>query len=372
MADSNPKRTRSQASGASNPPKRKRKPASYPMPKRRKTTPKKTKLPFIPAPLPPAAEGLQHAVFDTTELLENILVHLPVEDIYKVREVNKYWKEVIHTSPSILCKLFVNIQEPKRIWTKSFSSSSEKFKLAPSAPAPAAGGGGGSKPTTTKLSLVEGFEIREKMGLVGHLPILLNGLEKLNLRPVRLNPFLGILNCHIASQRSWASHERMTGDWVEEVEVSFNDVDRQRWRDWIGMEDSLFMSAQITDPPTRRVTFSQRVRGCVSHGEGCAVEARVDCDFECEEKFWRRGGGVMMKDVFRLLGLGLGVGRVIEGNETITSNEITRLGPVVRFAKMKGHDLRDEVQYVMRLHSSVVPSEEEWADMEKVEEGRAE
>ncbi|GIZ45929.1 hypothetical protein CKM354_000907500 [Cercospora kikuchii] len=107
MTDSKLKRTGSQASGASNPPKRRRKPASYPITKRRKTTPKK-KVPFNPAPLPPSAEGLQHAVFNTPELLENILVHLPVEDIYKVREVNKYWKEVVQTSPSILCKLFVN------------------------------------------------------------------------------------------------------------------------------------------------------------------------------------------------------------------------------------------------------------------------
>lgn len=363
MADSKPKRARSQASGASNPPKRRRKTAaSYPMPNRRKT--KKTKLPFIAAPLSPSAEGLQHTVFDTTELLENILVHLPVQDIYRVREVNKYWKEVVNTSPSILCKLFVNIQEPKRIWTKSFSDEEGEVSVA--------------KPGT-KLSNPERFGFadmlfldKSRLRVIGgdHLNSFSDG--RLNLRPVRLNPFLKLLiprNVKNGRRKDHASHRRVTNGRVEEVSISLRPADAQRIIDWIGMED-LFMSAQLTDPPTQVVTVSQRVKCTAAPCRGkCTANGRVDWELKCEPKITRRGGGINMKDViFRMLNLRRGVGRLDLPDRTkLTSPEAVYMEDVLKQARLEGHEMGGEIEYVIRLHSVVVPSEEEWAVMEKAE-----
>ncbi|PPJ60475.1 hypothetical protein CBER1_03159 [Cercospora berteroae] len=365
MAASEFKRARSQSPNLSQK-RRRRTAASYPITNRRKTTPKKN-TPFIPAPLPPSAQGLQHAVFDTTELLENILVHLLVEDIYKAREVNKNWKEVIHTSPSILCKLFVNIQEPQRIWTKSFSDEEGQVSIAnPGA----------------KLSKPERFGFADtlfldttRLGVIGgdHLNSFPDG--RLHLRPVRLNPFLKLLiprNVKNGRRKDTASQRRVTNGRVEEGGISLRPADAQRIRDWIGMED-LFMSAQLTDPPTQVVTVSQRVpcTAAAHHrgGRKCSANGRVDWELECEPKMTRRGGGIHMKDViFSMLNLRRGVGRLDLPDRTkMTSPELVYMHDVLKQARLEGHEMGGEVEYVVRLHSVVVPSEEEWASMEAAE-----
>lgn len=47
------------------------------------------------------------AVFDTYELLEQILLHLPVTDLLLSQQVCKKWQQVVHRSRGIRCALFI-------------------------------------------------------------------------------------------------------------------------------------------------------------------------------------------------------------------------------------------------------------------------
>lgn len=58
----------------------------------------------------------EHAVFNTTELCERILTHLPVRAIIGALRVCKQWKDCVENSPGIKQKLFINAQLPAHSW----------------------------------------------------------------------------------------------------------------------------------------------------------------------------------------------------------------------------------------------------------------
>lgn len=58
----------------------------------------------------------EHAVFNTAELCERILTHLPVRAIIGALRVCKQWKECVENSPGIKQKLFINSQLPAHSW----------------------------------------------------------------------------------------------------------------------------------------------------------------------------------------------------------------------------------------------------------------
>lgn len=60
--------------------------------------------------------AVRDTVLNTTELLENILLHLPEVGILKARGVNKNWHAVIMTSPEIQQKLFLRAEPIKTVW----------------------------------------------------------------------------------------------------------------------------------------------------------------------------------------------------------------------------------------------------------------
>lgn len=66
-------------------------------------------------------------VLATTELLENILLLLPVHDIVQARLVCKRWKQVVGSSPQICRKLFVFPDASKQSWR--YDSTATDFVL---------------------------------------------------------------------------------------------------------------------------------------------------------------------------------------------------------------------------------------------------
>lgn len=58
-----------------------------------------------------AIDSARKAVFDTSELLERIIVHLPLKDIFVIQRVSHQFQNVITTSPDIQTKLFLRLKK---------------------------------------------------------------------------------------------------------------------------------------------------------------------------------------------------------------------------------------------------------------------
>lgn len=58
----------------------------------------------------------RNAVFDTTELLENILVHLPLRDLLLAQRVNHNFKNVIESSPAAQSLLHPTLEPSNKRW----------------------------------------------------------------------------------------------------------------------------------------------------------------------------------------------------------------------------------------------------------------
>jgi hypothetical protein len=63
------------------------------------------------------ARSASQDVFETIELLENIVSFLPAEKIFNIQRVSKQWKAVIAASPSIEEKMFLRLKTvPKEMY----------------------------------------------------------------------------------------------------------------------------------------------------------------------------------------------------------------------------------------------------------------
>ncbi|KAF2432867.1 hypothetical protein EJ08DRAFT_677124 [Tothia fuscella] len=73
-------------------------------------------VPEKPTPTPAKAiknfETASQQVLTTTELIENILSHLPPVTLYNLRKVNKYWASLIQTSPTLRQNLWLTPSGP--------------------------------------------------------------------------------------------------------------------------------------------------------------------------------------------------------------------------------------------------------------------
>jgi hypothetical protein len=62
-------------------------------------------------------DAARQAVFNTSELLERIIVHLPMKSIFAVQRVSQKFKAAVDTSPSIQTKVFRRLQNtPPETW----------------------------------------------------------------------------------------------------------------------------------------------------------------------------------------------------------------------------------------------------------------
>ncbi|CAK1360637.1 unnamed protein product [Cercospora beticola] len=91
------------------------------------TAPRKTKVPRAPEQAPPLVastrvtrlmklDSVRQAVFTTAELLENIILLLPVRSIYSAYRVCNQWKALVDTSKAVKEKLFLLPSTPKQKW----------------------------------------------------------------------------------------------------------------------------------------------------------------------------------------------------------------------------------------------------------------
>ncbi|KAK4493804.1 hypothetical protein PRZ48_014989 [Zasmidium cellare] len=103
--------------------KRKRtSPAEVAPSKASRTTTRKTLRTSKPAAPARITRGMttdaaRKAVFNTSELLENILVHLPARKLFTIQRVNQQFKEAIEGSVEIQQKMFLRLGgEPKEEW----------------------------------------------------------------------------------------------------------------------------------------------------------------------------------------------------------------------------------------------------------------
>jgi len=62
-------------------------------------------------------EGTRRVVFETVEILENILLFLPAKELFGVQCVSSLFRDIVTTSPSIQDKLFLQLRnEPRETW----------------------------------------------------------------------------------------------------------------------------------------------------------------------------------------------------------------------------------------------------------------
>ena len=78
---------------------------------------------------PTRLDTLHRAVLDTTELLECILSHLPMKQIFGVQRVSRLWKDAVARSPIIQEKLFLKLKsKPTELWALLEHARRAQFK----------------------------------------------------------------------------------------------------------------------------------------------------------------------------------------------------------------------------------------------------
>lgn len=77
-----------------------------------------------------ATDAARKAVFNTPELLENIISFLPQSDILKAQRLSRRWNTAISSSPSIQIKLWLRPRNPPAIPPIGFTNESTFTKSA--------------------------------------------------------------------------------------------------------------------------------------------------------------------------------------------------------------------------------------------------
>jgi len=67
-------------------------------------------------------DAARKAVFNTSELLENIISFLPHVDILKTQRLSRQWKNAVDSSPSLQTKLWLKPQQLKAIQPINFTN----------------------------------------------------------------------------------------------------------------------------------------------------------------------------------------------------------------------------------------------------------
>jgi hypothetical protein len=121
-----------------------------------------------------ALNSARRAVFDTNELLENILSYLPSLELFVLQRVSKQWWGVIASSPGLQERMFMRPQIPKETWALEDYDN------------------------TNPLGSIRMY--RTLVGLFGAPKFQRNDGSKtmrgMFLKPVTLNPILSLVDCH--------------------------------------------------------------------------------------------------------------------------------------------------------------------------------
>jgi hypothetical protein len=181
-------------------------------------------------------------VFNTSELLERIIVHLPMKSIFTVQRVSQKFKAVVDTSPSIQTKVFRRPQNtPAETWVVDDSRELGVRKFDDKAP-----------PTEMP---------KRAQDLV--TPVVLNPLLKLKSCPEYFHESWGWIQSH-SDTRSYATLYVDRAAWSRPRSAR---IDLQQGL--LGSDPS-FLQMYITDPPN--------CKACV----GIEAEYQLEPDSDAE------------------------------------------------------------------------------------------
>ncbi|CAK3817847.1 hypothetical protein D0861_04860 [Lecanosticta acicola] len=173
-------------------------------------------------------DGPRQAVFATAELLENIMLHLPIRTTYTSQRVCQQFRDIVKSSVMIQQKLFIRPTLPDdKVWElRRDRDEMIQFVSVP------------GDPSTLKEEELRG-----------------------QFRPVRLNPLLRTRY----QMPLWMF-------WFEDEQVEFA-VDRQL--NYRSLEDQgLWFCSQLTDPPCRLADI--QLYWCMKQSGQNTAEGRLD------------------------------------------------------------------------------------------------
>ena len=76
-----------------------------------------------------ATDGPRQAVFQTAELLENILLRLPVKSVFKVLRVCRQFRDIVDTSAAIRQMLFIQSSaEERQTWAVHWAEARDRYR----------------------------------------------------------------------------------------------------------------------------------------------------------------------------------------------------------------------------------------------------
>jgi hypothetical protein len=157
-------------------------------------------------------DAARQAVFNTSELLEQIILHLPMKNIFGIQRVCKHFNEVIVTSPEIQIKHLVRLQgdRPKETWVKTTLKGTRN-----------------GHQEDVRFRKVEANEVAGRRGFY---------------TPAALNPLLEMMpqDSPFRLAKWWST----SPDWCEAVTMNFS-------QGHLGSHPS-FLKTYITDPPCQK------------------------------------------------------------------------------------------------------------------------
>lgn len=269
-------------------------------------------------------DGPRQAVFKTAELLENIVMNLPVKKIFGIQRVSRQFRDIMATSSAIRQKCFLQPSgEQRQTWV---ANSNQSIRTGPI---------WGWYPPHDAHFVKDSDETK------------ITTLMKVT--PARINPLLQLLSNQLsltAATRLWGKPEELV-TFTPSITWNLNNKSAS-WRDM-----------QLTDPPTTSVSAN------VTLGTGKSRAPRTS-------KFWnvdeRHGRGLTLGDV-----IDAGSKRqnasdayvVLNGRaETLRKASLDDAVEALSGAGRKSVRIEAGVSAIGLKHM-VIPSEEEWESMKK-------
>lgn len=194
-----------------------------------------------------ALDSSRRAVFDTNELLENILSYLPLQELFNLQRVSQQWRGVIAASPGLQEKMFLRLQSatPEDTWTVDLYNPRASHKILSRTEREDAAAG------SPKFRRVDGDQT-EKQG--HYIPTTLNPLMRISsCGRTRRHGFLiaRSLFDHPTPYRNHLNPVLATMTAIERVFASWTDVVTVRIHPTAFRRNSSFLDMYLSNPPCR-------------------------------------------------------------------------------------------------------------------------
>lgn len=274
----------------------------------------------------------RQAVFNTAELLENIILQLPVKSVYSAYRVCTQWKALVNTSKAIKEKLFLLSATPRKVWEFKEALT---FTIARIFPAP----------DDTELS---------------ELPDEASIKSRTFLQPVKLHPLLVLMN-HFkesaADRLNARTPERVSATLGRKVRMLARSLNAPSALGSTFTGQSPVLDAFITDPPCKVVRVIQHWL-VKSRAAGWTRRDTVDCVVRSEDGITFRGIITSMHQCGRRFREAAG--------EPSDALELSMEDILQKYQDKGYHIVRRDPKVTVELCSNVVPSERLWQLMQRV------